>query len=475
MSPPPTPPAAGTETTLEDLDRKSLFHPFTSIREHLAEGPLVITEASGVRVRDRSGRDYIDAMAGLWCVNVGYGRRELVEAMAAQASRLPYYHSFASMSNEPVIRLAARLIEMAPGKMSKVFFANSGSEANDTQIKLVRYYNNLRGRPEKKKILSRRGAYHGVTLGATSLSGLPPMHAIFDLPLPGFLHLERPSHFWHAPPGATEEEFSAVLAAELEALIEREGASTIAAMFVEPVMGAGGVIVPPRGYFERIVPILRAHDILLVADEVICGFGRLGTLFGSNYYGLEPDLVTVAKGLTSGYLPMSAVLVGERVWEALAEGSAKQGPFAHGYTYSGHPVPAAVAHANLDILERERLVARAADTGDYLQRRLREAFAGHPLVGEVRGVGMIAGIELVASKSEKRPFPPAAEAGRRLSRHLLAGGLISRALRDTLAFSPPLVLEKADVDRIVEIFARGLEAVSRELTASGAWRPEVAA
>ncbi|HVR30794.1 MAG TPA: aminotransferase [Thermoanaerobaculia bacterium] len=463
MSPPPSSPATSPEPTLEDLDRSSLFHPFTSIQRHLVEGPLVITDASGVRVRDRAGREYIDAMAGLWCVNVGYGRRELVEAMTAQASRLPYYHSFASMSNEPVIRLAARLIEMAPGRMSKVFFANSGSEANDTQIKLVRAYNNLRGRPEKKKILSRRAAYHGVTLGATSLSGLPPMHAIFDLPLPGFLHLERPSHYWNAPPGASEEEFSDLLATELETVIEREGASTIAAMFVEPVQGAGGVIVPPRGYFERIVPILRAHDILLVADEVICGFGRLGTLFGSSYYGLEPDLVTIAKGLTSGYLPMSAVLVGERVWEGLREGSAKQGPFAHGYTYSGHPVPAAVAHANLDLMERENLVAKAAQTGAYLQQRLRAAFADHPLVGEVRGVGMIAGIELVASRSEKRPFPPAVEAGSRLSRHLLAGGLISRALRDTLAFSPPLVLEKADVDQIVEIFGRGLDAVGPEL------------
>jgi L-2,4-diaminobutyrate transaminase len=470
---PPTP--SPGEASLEELDRRSLFHPFTSIREHEVSGPLVITDAAGVRVRDREGREYIDGMAGLWCVNVGYGRRELVEAMTAQASRLPYYHSFASMSNEPVIRLAARLLAMAPGRMSKVFFANSGSEANDTQIKIVRYYNNLRGKPEKKKILSRRAAYHGVTLGATSLSGLPPMHAVFDLPLPGFLHLERPSHYWHAPPGMSEEEFSATLAAELEALIEREGASTIAAMFVEPVQGAGGVIVPPRGYFERIVPILRRHDVLLVVDEVICGFGRLGTMFGSHHFGLEPDLMTIAKGLTSGYLPMSAVLVGDTVWETLREGSGKQGPFAHGYTYSGHPVPAAVALANLDLLERERLVAKAASTGGYLQQRLRAAFADHPLVGEVRGVGMIAGMELVASKSEKRPFAPAVEAGRRLSRHLLRDGLISRALRDTLALSPPLVLETSDVDRIVEIFGRGLDAVSRELAQAGAWRPEAAA
>ncbi len=463
-----------TQPSLEDLDRQSVFHPFTSIQDHLVEGPLVITDASGVRVRAHDGREYIDAMAGLWCVNVGYGRRELVEAMTAQASRLPYYHSFASMSNEPVIRLAARLVAMAPGKMSKVFFANSGSEANDTQLKLIRYYNNLRGKREKKKILSRRAAYHGVTLGATSLSGLPPMHAIFDLPLPGFFHLERPSHYWHAPPGVSEEEFSGILAAELEALIAREGADTIAAMFVEPVMGAGGVIVPPKGYFERIVPILRAHDILLVVDEVICGFGRLGTPFGSNYYQLEPDLMTIAKGLTSGYLPMSACLVSERVWEDIRERSRDQGPFAHGYTYSGHPTPAAVALANLDLMERERLFDRAASTGAYLQQRLRE-LASHPLVGEVRGVGMIAGVELVASKAEKKPFPPALLAGAKVSRRALADGLITRALRDTLAFSPPLILEKSDVDRIVEIVGRALDATASELAASGAWRPEAAA
>jgi len=461
------------QPSLEDLDRRSVFHPYTAIQEHLDTGPLVITDARGVRVRGNDGREYIDAMAGLWCVNVGYGRRELVDAMIAQAERLPYYHSFAGMSHEPMIRLAARLLEMVP-RMSKVFFCNSGSEANDTQLKLIRYYNNLRGKREKKKILSRRAAYHGVTLGATSLSGLPPMHAIFDLPLPGFFHLERPSHYWHAAPGMSEEEFSGQLAAELEALIAREGADTIAAMFVEPVMGAGGVIVPPRGYFERIVPILRANDILLVADEVICGFGRLGTPFGSDYYGLEPDLMTIAKGLTSGYLPMSACLISERIWEDIRERSRDQGPFAHGYTYSGHPLSAAVGMANLDVMQSERLFERAAATGAYLQRRLRE-LASHPLVGEVRGVGMIAGIELVQSKTEKKPFPPAALAGAKAAKHALRNGVITRALRDTLAFSPPLVLETRDVDRIVEVVGDALDATAKDLAAAGALRPEAAA
>jgi L-2,4-diaminobutyrate transaminase len=469
-----TAPRGAAEPTLEDLDRQSVFHPFTSIQDHLVEGPLVITEAKGVRVRGHDGREYIDAMAGLWCVNVGYGRRELVEAMTAQAERLPYFHSFAGMSHEPMIRLAARLLELVPGRMSKVFFCNSGSEANDTQIKLIRYYNNLRGKRDKKKILSRKAAYHGVTLGAASLSGLPPMHAIFDLPLPGFFHLERPSHYWHAAPGMSEEEFSGRLAAELEALIAREGADTIAAMFVEPVMGAGGVIVPPRGYFEKIVPILRAHDILLVADEVICGFGRLGTPFGSDYYSLEPDLMTIAKGLTSGYLPMSACLISERIWEEIRERSRDQGPFAHGYTYSGHPLASAVAIANLDLMERDRLFERSAATGAYLQRRLRE-LASHPLVGEVRGVGMIAGIELVASKSEKKPFPPAVLAGAKVAKHALRNGVITRALRDTLAFSPPLVLEQSDVDRIVEVVGGALDATAKDLAAAGAWRPEAAA
>ncbi len=458
-----------TPVSLEELDRRTLLHPFTSIQEHLDEGPLIIDEAKGVRVRDRHGREYIDAMAGLWCVNVGYGRSELVEAMAAQASRLSYYHSFASSSTTPAILLAERLTAMAPGNLSKVFFANSGSEANDTQIKIVRYYNNVRGKKAKKKIISLHGAYHGVTLGAASLTGLAPMHAVFDLPLDGFLHLEQPHHYRNAPPGVGEEEFSDILAAELAKLIEYEGADTLAAMIAEPVMGAGGVIVPPQGYFERILPLLRQHDILFIADEVICGFGRLGAPFGSDYYGLEPDLMSVAKGLTSGYIPMSACLVSDPVWEVLRVGSKEHGPFSHGYTYSGHPVAAATALANLDVIEKEGLIDNAATIGAYFQKRLRSELAPHPLVGEVRGVGLVAGVELVASKAEKRPFDPENKVGRRLSRLALEDGVIVRAMRDTLAFSPPLVIEKSDVDEIVHCVGRGLDHLAGELEAEGSW------
>lgn len=458
-----------TTAELESIDRQTLIHPFTSIRDHLEKGPLIITEADGIRIRDRAGNTYIDAMAGLWCVNVGYGRRELIDAMRKQAEKLPYYHSFASMSNEPAIELAQKLTAMVPLQKPRVFFANSGSEANDTQIKIVRYYNNALGRERKKKILSRIGAYHGVTLGATSLSGLASMHKIFDLPLPGFLHLSLPHYYRHAPEGVSEEEFSDQLAQELEELIEREGADTIAAMVMEPVMGAGGVIVPPAGYFERIVPILRRHDILIVADEVICGFGRLGTPFGSNFFDFEPDLMTVAKGLTSGYIPMSGCLVSEPVWEVLRDDSAERGPFAHGYTYSAHPVAAAVALANLGIIEDEKLFEKAADTGAYLQANLRSAFADHPLVGEIRGVGLIAGIELVADKSSKKAFEPGLTVGARLSKHLLSQGLISRAMRDTLALSPPLILEKDDVNEIVEAFSIGLDLLTKELADEGIW------
>ena len=460
-----------TTAELEAIDRKRILHPFTSISEHIDQGPLIIDGADGIRIRDRAGNSYIDAMAGLWCVNVGYGRRELVEAMTAQAAKLPYYHSFASMSNQPAIELAELLTSMAPGRLSHVFFANSGSEANDTQVKIVRYYNNALGRPAKKKILSRLGAYHGVTLGATSLSGLAPMHAVFDLPLEGFLHLSAPHHYRGAARGVSEEEFADTLAAELEELIEREGADTIAAMVAEPVMGAGGVIVPPRGYFERIVPILRRHDILLIADEVICGFGRLGTSFGSVHFGFEPDLMTVAKGLTSGYIPMSGCLVSDEVWEVLRDDSATRGPFSHGYTYSAHPIAAAVAVANLEVMRRDRLFERAADTGAYLQASLRDSFADHPLVGEVRGIGLIAGIELVADKETRAPFDAGLLVGRRLSNHLLRLGLISRAMRDTLAFSPPLILERADVEEIVAIFKEGLDLLTTELEAERIWAP----
>ncbi len=459
-----------TGTSLAEIDRRSSLHPFTSIAEHLAHGPQVIVEGKGIRVKDAEGREYLDAMAGLWCVNVGYGRPEIVEAARDQLERLPFYHSFASMANEPAIRLAERLLELAPGRMSRVFFGNSGSDANDTQVKLVWYYNNLRGKPAKKKIIARRRSYHGVTLGAASMTGLGPVHASFDLPLPGFLHVSTPYAYREAPEGMSERAFTDLLVRELDERIETEGPDTVGAFIAEPVMGAGGVLVPPAGYFEGVQQVLRKHDVLMIADEVICGFGRLGAMFGCDVYSIEPDLVTLAKGLTSGYVPMSACLISERVWEVLERESPATGAFTHGYTYSGHPVAAAAALANLHLLERDDLVANAQSAGAYLQMSLRERFARHPLVGEVRGIGLIAAIELAADRERRTPFDPALQVGRRLSAKLLDHGLISRPLGDSLALSPPLIIREEEIDELVERFRRGLDELAEELIVEGVWK-----
>ena len=455
-----------TETVaVQEVDRKTHLHPFTSAAEHAEGGPKLMAEGSGIHVRDNAGNTYLDAMSGLWCVNVGYGRDEIVSAISDQAARLPYYHTFLSMTNEPAARLADRLISLAPRNMSKVFFGCSGSDTNDTQVKIVWYYHNVLGKPEKKKIIARQRGYHGSTLAGASMSGMPHMHGAFDLPLDRFIHVDSPHYWRHAPEGLSELEFSAQLARNLEETIVRYGPETIGAFIAEPVQGAAGVIPPPEGYFEAIVPILRKHDILFIADEVICGFGRLGQWWGSDVYGLQPDLMSAAKGLTSGYLPMSACLISERVWEVLRAGSSQYGPFAHGYTYSGHPVAAAAALANLDIIEGEGLVENAATVGAYLQSSLREAFADHPLVGEVRGLGLMAGIELVEDKESKRPFDPSVAVARRLHELVMEEGLICRSMFESVGFSPPLILSRGDVDSIIDMFSKGLEKLTQELGA----------
>ncbi len=455
--------------SLEELDKERVLHPATSIADHLKSGPRIMAEGSGVTLTDTGGRRYLDAVAGLWCVNIGYGRPEVADAMAAQARRLAYYHTFSSMSNEPQIRLADRLLRLAPGPMSKVFFGNSGSDANDTQVKLVWYYNNLRGRPRKKKIVARLQAYHGTTVATASLTGLPLFHKAFDLPIAGILHTAAPYYYRDAAPGMSEEEYATALAGELDRLVEREGPDTVAAFIAEPVMGAGGVLVPPRTYFEKVQAVLRKHDVLMIADEVICGFGRLGRAFGSEVYGITPDLVTAAKGLTSGYFPLSACFVSEPIWAVFRDASPQIGPFAHGFTYSGHPVGAAAALANLDILLGEDLIGNASRVGEYFQARLRAAFAAHPLVGDVRGVGLIAGIELVADKAAKRPFESGTKVAHRVAQRCLEGGLIVRALPagQVIAFSPPLCITREQVDEVIERFARGLGAVTDELARTG--------
>jgi L-2,4-diaminobutyrate transaminase len=457
---------------LESLDKERVLHPSTSIVDHLRTGPRIMTEGSGVMLTDVNGRRYLDAFAGLWCVNIGYGRTEVSDAIAAQSRRLGFYHTFSSMSNEPQIRLADRLLGMVPGRMSRVFFANSGSEANDTQVKLVWYYNNLRGKPQKKKIISRLGAYHGSTVAAASLTGLPTFHRAFDLPLPMVLHTKAPDYYRDAAPGTTEETYAAEVVAELEALIEREGADTVGAFIAEPVMGTGGVLLPPRTYFDRVQAVLRKHDILLIADEVICGFGRLGRPFGSDVYDIEPDLMTVAKGLTSGYFPLSGVIVSERVWSVLQAGSPEVGAFAHGFTYSGHPVGAAAAMANLDILLGEDLIGNAARTGAYMQAALRERVAGLPLVGDVRGVGLVAGIQLMADRASRRPFEATQKVSQAVAATCLEDGLIVRALPvgHVVALSPPLCITREQVDFVVDGLARGIRAVGDDLTRQGVWK-----
>ena len=464
-----SPNEAPRNLSLEEMDKQSLLHPYTSIVDHQNTGSIIVAGAEGARVRDIEGREYLDAMGGLWCVNIGYGREEMAEAIAAQARDLAYYHLFFAMAQEPAIRLADAVLGVMPEHMSKVFFCNSGSEANDTQVKIAWYYNNLRGKPEKRKIISRHGAYHGVTVAAASMTGLPPIHKSFNLPLPGFLHTSSPHAYWNAPEGMSERDFSAKLAGELEALIEREGPETVAAFIAEPVMGAGGVIVPPEGYFEAIQPILREHDVLFIVDEVICGFGRMGTWFGTDYYNLEPDMISIAKGLTSAYVPMSAAVISEKVWEVLRQGSPETGPFAHGYTYGGHPVAAAAGLKTIEIMQREDLVGHAAAIAPVLQRRLREAFADHALVGEVRGAGLLAGIELVKDKRAKLPFDLAAKIGPRLAQKLMDEGMINRGVVNTVCFSPPLVITEADVEEMVARFGRALAAMADELSAKGEW------
>lgn len=448
--------------TIEDIDREFSFHPFTNIREHEAAGPLTMVTGRGTTLTDARGRTYLDAMGGLWCVNIGYGNAEMAEAMRTQAEKLAYYHTFASMGNEPSARLAQRLVAMAPGTMSKVFFGNSGSDANDTQVKLVWYYNNVLGRPEKKKIISRSRGYHGVTVMSASLCGLPGMHRGFDLPLPMVRHVRAPHRLWEREPGQTDGEFVATLADELERLILAEGPQTVAAFIAEPVQAAGGVIVPPATYFPAIQDVLRRYDVLLIADEVVCGFGRTGVMFGSEAFGVEPDLLTVAKGLTSAYIPLSASIVSAKVWDVLSRGSDTYGVFQHGYTYSAHPLAAAAAMANLDIIERDGLVHRAKARGDYLGERLRAAFGDHPLVGEVRGYGLLGAVEFVAAKEPLTPFEPLGSVSAAVVKRTRELGVISRALpaADSMSFSPPFVVTEPEIDQIVAATRQALDDVA---------------
>jgi 4-aminobutyrate--pyruvate transaminase len=440
----------------EARDIASHLHPYTNARKLEREGPLVITEGKGIYVYDTAGKEYIEGLAGLWCTSLGFGEERLVEAAAAQMRKLPYYHAFAQKVGLPTVELAERLIAMAPVKMSKVLFANSGSEANDSVVKLVRYYNNARGRPKKKKIISRIKGYHGVTVASASLTGLPNNHRDFDLPIANILHAPCPHHYHNAEPDESEEDFATRMAAELDKMIQDEGPETVAAFIGEPVMGAGGVIVPPRTYWEKIQQVLKKHDVLLIADEVICGFGRTGNMFACQTYGIKPDIMVVAKALSSAYLPISAVLLADHVYQTVADNTQKIGVFGHGFTYSGHPVSAAVAVETLKIYEERNIVAHVQEVAPALQDGLRR-FADHPLVGEVRGVGLVAAVELVGDKATKAPFDPPGKVGTYLADRAEQHGLIIRNLFDSIAFSPPLVITEREIGAMLERFETALE------------------
>ena len=457
---------------LETLDRQSVFHPATSIADHLQQGPRIIVEGSGVTLIDSTGKRYLDAVAGLWCVNIGYGRPEVADAMGSMARRLGYYHTFSSFSNEPQIRLADRLLALMPGRMSKVFFGNSGSDANDTQVKLVWYYNNLRGKTRKKKIIGRIHGYHGSTVATASLSGLPAFHRHFDLPIPNILHAAAPHYYRHGAPGQSEEQYATALAEALEDLIQREGPDTVGAFIAEPIMGGGGVLVPPRTYFEKVQAVLRKHDVLMIVDEVICGFGRLGRMFGSDVYGIEPDLMTCAKGLTSAYFPLSAVVISEKVWAVLRDGSPEVGAFAHGYTYSGHPV------------------------GRRPRWRTSTSSSARTWWGTRRGRGPTCrpGSATLSARcpwwatSGAWAWPPASrwsptgspgaastrgrKVAQRVAARCLEDGLIVRALPvgNVIALSPPLCITRAEVDQAVTVLAQAIRSVSDELLREGLWQ-----
>jgi len=452
----------GTETSVpqhKDSARRDIataIHPYTNLKTHESDGPLVITEGDGVFVRDQDGKSYLEGLAGLWCVSLGFSERRLAEAAYRQMLRLTAYHIFAHKAHDVGIELAEKLLSITPVPMSKVFFVNSGSEANDTVVKLVWYYNNAVGRPRKKKIISRVKAYHGVTVASASLTGLPNNHRDFDLPIANILHVECPHYYRFGLPGESEEAFASRLADSLEQRILKEDPATVAAMIAEPILGAGGVLLPPATYWEKIQAVLRKYDVLLIADEVICGFGRTGNMWGSTTFGIEPDMITCAKALSSGYMPIGAIMVSAPIYNALVTQSEKIGIFSHGFTYSGHPVTSAVALETLKIYEERDIVSHVRAVAPRMQAGLRR-FADHPLVGEVRGIGLVGAVELVADKLTKAPFDPAAGVGAFLHKRTHQHGLILRALGDSIAFCPPLIINEAEIDLMLERFGLALE------------------
>ena len=449
--------------SLSRRDAETVFHPYSNSVANERDGSLVITRGAGARVWDEDGNEYIEGMSGLWCTSLGFSEERLVNAAAEQMRELPFYHGFNQKSHPRQIELAERLLALAPVPMEKVFFCNSGSEASDSAVKMIWYLNNALGRPEKKKIISRFKAYHGVTVAAGSLTGVQVNHTAFDLPLGGFLHTDMPHFYRYGEDNETEEDFATRCAAGLEQMILDEGPETVAAFFAEPVMGAGGVIVPPATYFEKIQAVLKKYDVLLVADEVICGFGRTGEMWGSQTFGLKPDILTCAKALTSAYLPIAAVIINKLVFDAIAPQTEQIGIFGHGFTYSGHPVPAAVAIETLKIYEEMDVVSRVQERSIPFLRRLHD-FEEHPLIGETTGVGLIGAVEMVSNKESREPLEPPGKSGPHLVARAQEHGLIVRALGDRIAFSPPLIISEAEIDAIFDRFAAALNETADWIT-----------
>lgn len=438
-------------------DIASILHPYTNPDAHAKAGPMVISKGSGVYVEDDRGQRYLEGMSGLWCTSLGFSEQRLIDVATRQMHELPYYQIFGGRSTEPAIELADRLLGMTREfGFDKALFANSGSEANDQAVKVIWYYFNAIGKPQKKKLIARERGYHGVTVMAGSLTGIASNHADFDLPVDRVLRTDCPSYYHYGRPGETEAQFVDRIVGKLEALIAKEGADTIAAFFAEPVQGAGGVIVPASGYWEKVGAVLARHDILLVADEVICGFGRTGNMFGSQTFGMRPDLMTVAKAMSSSYLPISATLVSKKVYDGVVAGSRKHGTFAHGVTYAGHPVCSAVANETLKIYEERDIVGQVKRLMPHFMERL-QALGRHPLIGEARGVGLVGGLELIQDKAKRTPFDPSLAMGVQVQNAALKQGLIIRAIRDTVAICPPLIITDTQIDELFDKLGRALD------------------
>ncbi|HXQ68010.1 MAG TPA: aminotransferase [Alphaproteobacteria bacterium] len=444
-------------------DIAHFLHPQTNLVAHEQEGPTIITRGKGIYVYDDQGREYLEGAAGLWCASLGFASERLAKVAYEQMRTLGFSHTFRHVSNEAGIDLAEKLIQIAPVPMSKVLFQCSGSEANDTAIKLAWYYHSAIGKPRKTKIIGRKMGYHGSTCAAISASGKPEMHADFNLPLASFLHTEFPHYYRYHEEGESEAEFATRMADALEALILREGPETVAAFIAEPIQGAGGAVLPPEGYFAKVQAVLREYEILFIADEVICGFGRTGNMWGSETFRLKPDMITCAKALSAGMQPISALLLNEKIYQAMLEESRKIGSFAHGMTYSGHPVTTAVARETLRIYDEMDLVGHVKRVGPVMQKALSR-FADHPLVGDVRGIGLIAGIDIVADKKARTPHEAALKVPAIFERNAKKHSLILRFIRNRVAFSPPLIITEDEIGELVRRFGRALDDTQAELS-----------